>query len=433
MEHPDVHHGPVCYRTLDKEIPWALDTYEALGGYSTWRRILAGELSREAVITAVKESGLRGRGGAGFAAGVKWGFVPKGPGEKYLVCNSDEGEPGTSKDHWIMLYNPHQLIEGMAIAAYAMHMEVVYHYLRGEFILPYSRCEQANKEATAAGLLGEQIAGTDISVTIHNILGAGAYIVGEETAMIESLEGKKAQPRNKPPFPAISGLYGKPTMVNNTETLASVPVIFEEGADTFLKRGVKNSGGTKIFSVSGHVQQPGVFELPLGTPFKELLDLCGGMRPGRRLKAVIPGGSSMRVVPAEQMMSATMDYDGMIAVGSSLGSGGVIVIDDSACMVEVLQNMMHFYAHESCGKCTPCREGSAWVYEILTNILSGKGSVEMVAQLDRVAHNIEGRTICAFGEAISWPVTSFIHYFKEEFEYYAQHGSSMITGKGVTS
>ncbi len=426
-----VHPGPVCYRTLGHDEPWSLATYESLGGYQTWRKILAGEYSRQDIIDGVKASKLRGRGGAGFAAGVKWGFVPKQEGPKYLICNSDEGEPGTSKDHWILLYNPHQLIEGMAIAAYAMGMEVAYNYLRGEFKHPYDRCEAAIQEAIDAGLLGLNLGKQSIHMTIHTILGAGAYIVGEETAMIESLEGKRGQPRNKPPFPAVSGLYGCPTMVNNTETLASVPVIFEEGPEAFLARGTSQSGGTKLFSVSGHVQSPGVYELPLGIPFASLLEKVGGMREGRALKAVIPGGSSMRVVKAEAMMDANMSYEGLEAVGSSLGSGGVIVMDDSACMVEVLHNLMYFYAHESCGKCTPCREGSGWIFKALTRLLNGRAKPEDISEIERIAMGIEGRTICAFGEAISWPVTSFIQSFRDEFLFYAKHGYSQVKGKGV--
>ena len=321
MKHANVFPGPVCYRTLEHAEPWSMAAYVAQGGYSAWRRIVKENVSPETIIAEVKQSALRGRGGGGFPAGIKWGFVPKDiPGPKYLICNSDEGEPGTSKDHWILVYNPHQLLEGMLIAAYAQGLDVCYNYMRGEFQLAYERCEQALQEARDEGLVGANILGSDLSIEVHHILGAGSYIVGEETAMIESLEGKRAQPRNKPPFPAVAGLYQQPTTVNNTETLASVPVIMEKGGAWFQALGTEKSGGTKIFSVSGHVEKPGVFEIPMGTPFKTLLEMAGGVRKGRKLKAVIPGGSSMKIVPGEVMLGVNMDYEGLQSVGSAIGS-----------------------------------------------------------------------------------------------------------------
>ena len=417
----------VCFRTFDQKNPASLEAYLKVGGYQTWKAVLAGKISAQQIIDEVKTSGLRGRGGAGFPAGIKWSFINReATGPKYLVCNSDEGEPGTSKDRWIMEKNPHQLVEGMALAAFAMGMEAGYNYLRGEFQVQYDACEQAVSEAIQAGFLGDNLGKIGYSFHLYNILGAGAYIVGEETAMLESLEGKRGQPRNKPPFPAGYGLYGRPTTINNTETLASVPVIMEKGGKWFLELGTEKSGGTKIFSVSGHVVKPGIFELPMGTPFAHLIELCGGMRPGRKIKAVIPGGSSMRVVPGEVMMQTNLDYESVDGAGSAIGSGGVIVMDDSTCMVDALTVLINFYKHESCGKCTPCREGSGWIYSLVSKILNGQGEHGDIQRLHDVAMGLEGRTICAFGEAMSWPVTSFIKHFYDEFEYFIKHKKSMI-------
>lgn len=417
----------VCYRTFNLENPASLATYRSIGGYSTWEAILAGKITPEEIIEQVKISALRGRGGAGFPTGVKWSFIQRNSeATKYLVCNSDEGEPGTSKDRWIMEQNPHQLIEGMAIAAFAMGMNSAYNYLRGEFQVQYDSCEAALAEAKAAGLIGKNLGSIKFNFELFNVLGAGAYIVGEETAMLESLEGKRGQPRNKPPFPAMYGLYGQPTTINNTETLASVPVIMEKGGEWFQKLGTEKSGGTKVFNVSGHVQKPGYFELALGTPFKDLLELCGGLKPGRELKAVIPGGSSMRVVPGKVMLETNLDYESVSAAGSAIGSGGVIVMDDSTCMVEALASIMNFYKHESCGKCTPCREGSGWLESIVRKILNGDGESGDIEKLHDVAMGLEGRTICAFGEAMSWPVTSFIKHFYDEFDYFVKHKKSKV-------
>lgn len=407
----------VCYRTLHLEKPWSLAAYESVGGYSAWRRILKEQIPPQQIIEELKLSALRGRGGAGFPTGLKWSFINRSlPGQKYVVCNSDEGEPGTCKDRDILRYNPHQLIEGMAIAGYTMGATVGYNYIRGEFWEPFERVEAALQEAYEAGLLGKDIFGSGVDFDLHNHLGAGAYICGEETALLNSLEGKKGQPRFKPPFPANFGLYGKPTTINNTETYASVPVIMEKGGDWFLKLGKPNNGGTKCFSISGHVNNPGNYEVPLGTPFKTLLKLAGGLRKGRRLKAVIPGGSSMPVIPGEMMMKLDMDFDSIQKAGSGLGSGAVIIMDDTTCMVDVLYRLSEFYMDESCGQCTPCREGTGWLVRILHKIKSGHAEPGDLEQLVKVANGIEGRTICALGEAAAWPVQSFVKHFHHEFD-----------------
>jgi len=419
----------VCYRTLDETTPWAMETYLKLAGYEAWRKILAGEMTQEQVIDEVKKSGLRGRGGAGFPTGLKWSFMPRSaPGQKYLVCNSDESEPGTCKDRDILRFNPHALVEGMAIAGFATGATVGYNYMRGEWMdEPFKRFEQALQEAYDADLLGKNIQGTGIDFDLYGTLGAGAYICGEETALLESLEGKKGMPRFKPPFPANYGLYGKPTTINNTETLASVPAIIRHGADWFASLGIPNSGGTKIFSVSGHVERPGNYEISLGTPFAELLERAGGMQGGRKLKAVIPGGSSVPVLPGDIMMKTNMDYDSIAKAGSLLGSGAVIVMDESTDMVRVLQRIARFYYSESCGQCTPCREGTGWLYRMLTRIINGKGQIEDLIKLDDVASKIEGRTICALGDAAAMPVRSFIKHFRPEFAYYIEHKHSMVS------
>lgn len=417
----------VCFRTLGHEQPWAMETYESLGGYQVWRKILREKTPPAEVIDALKLSALRGRGGAGFPTGLKWSFMNRDkPGQKYVVCNSDESEPGTCKDRDILRFNPHQLIEGLAIACYAMGASVAYNYLRGEFTEPYTRVEQALKEARAAGLIGHNILGSGVDVEIYNTLGAGAYICGEETALLNSLEGKKGLPRFKPPFPANFGLYGKPTTINNTETFTSVPVILDKGADWFLKLGTERSGGVKIFSVSGHVNKPGNFEIPMGTTFADLLELAGGVTQGRKLKAVIPGGSSVPVVPAEMIMTATMDYEGLQKAGSSLGSGGVIIMDETTCMVRTLLRISEFYMEESCGQCTPCREGTGWLVRMLRRIVNGQGERSDLDKLKSVADNIEGKTICALGDAAAWPVQSFLKHYRHEFEYFITHKRSMV-------
>ncbi|MBS0213405.1 MAG: NADH-quinone oxidoreductase subunit NuoF [Proteobacteria bacterium] len=418
----------VCFTTLHHDQPWTYDNYVAQGGYQAWAKILREKIAPSDVIETVKASGLRGRGGAGFPTGLKWSFMPKGAGvQKYILCNSDESEPGTCKDRDILRFNPHAVVEGMAIACYATGSTVAYNYLRGEFHHePFEHFEQALREAYAHGWLGRNVQGAGVDVDIHGALGAGAYICGEETALMESLEGKKGQPRFKPPFPANFGLFGKPTTINNTETYASVPAIIRNGAPWFLNLGKPNNGGAKIFSVSGHVNNPGNFEIRLGTPFADLLAMAGGVRGGRKLKAVIPGGSSMPVLPAATMMSLTMDYDSIQKAGSGLGSGAVIVMDETTCMVRACQRISRFYMAESCGQCTPCREGTGWMYRMLTRIVDGKATLDDLATLRAVAGQIEGHTICAFGEAAAWPVQGMLRHFWDEFEYYIRNGRSIV-------
>jgi NADH-quinone oxidoreductase subunit F len=419
----------VCYATLQfDDQQWSYENYLKVGGYEAWNKILKEKIPPEDVIEIVKASGLRGRGGAGFPTGLKWSFMPRNaPGQKYIVCNSDESEPGTCKDRDILRFNPHALVEGMVIAGYCIGATVGYNYMRGEFMdEPYLHFEQAVKEAYEKGFLGKDILGSGVDFDLYPTLGAGAYICGEETALLESLEGKKGQPRFKPPFPANVGLYGKPTTINNTESLASVPSIVNKGADWFKAFGVENSGGTKCFSISGHVNKPGNFEINMGTSFKDLLEMAGGVKDGRKLKAVIPGGSSVPVVPADIMMQANMDYDSITKAGSMLGSGAVIVMDESTDMVKVLQRLSRFYYSESCGQCTPCREGTGWLYRMLTRIVEGKGMPEDLDKLDDVASKIEGRTICALGDAAAMPVRSFVKHFRDEFEYYIEHKKSMV-------
>src|SRR5215207_4507314 len=403
---------------------WRLKDYEARGGYAALRKILADKIPPEQIIAELKKSALRGRGGAGFPTGLKWSFMPKNyVGDKYVVCNSDEGEPGTFKDRDLLRYNPHAVFEGMAIGAYAMGASRGYNYIHGEIWEEYLRCEEAIEEAYAAGLLGDNIAGSGFSFHLYNHHGFGAYICGEETALLESLEGKKGQPRFKPPFPASFGLYGKPTTINNTETFAAVPWIIRNGGQAFLDVGKANNGGTKIFSVSGDVELPGNYEIPLGTPFSKLLELCGGMRGGRKLKAVIPGGSSAPVLPAHIMMDCTMDYDSIAKAGSMLGSGAVIVMDDSRDMVESLLRLSYFYMHESCGQCTPCREGTGWMWRVIDRIQNGHGKMEDIDLLNSVSDNFQGRTICALGDAAAMPVRAMIKHFRAEFEAKIAAGS----------
>jgi NADH-quinone oxidoreductase subunit F len=406
---------------------WRLKDYEARGGYSALKKIIAEKIPPEQVVNELKKSSLRGRGGAGFPTGLKWSFMPRQfPGQKYLVCNSDEGEPGTFKDRDILRYNPHILIEGMIIGGYAMGITVGYNYIHGEIWDVYERFEEALEEARAAGYLGDKILGTDFSFQLHAHHGFGAYICGEETALLESLEGKKGQPRFKPPFPASFGLYGKPTTINNTETFAAVPWIINNGGDAFLALGKPNNGGTKIFSISGDVARPGNYEIKLGTPFATLLEMAGGMRDGKKLKAVIPGGSSMPVLPADIMMATDMDYDSIAKAGSMLGSGAVIVMDETRCMVKSLLRLSYFYYEESCGQCTPCREGTGWLYRMVDRIEHGKGRPEDLDMLDNVAQNIQGRTICALGDAAAMPVRAFLKHYRDEFQHHIDHKKCLV-------
>ncbi|MES9905593.1 MAG: NADH-quinone oxidoreductase subunit NuoF [Sedimenticola sp.] len=417
----------VCFRNMDLDRPWLLEQYQSRGGYQMLTKIMKEGITPEAIIDEVKASGLRGRGGAGFPAGLKWSFISRNsPGQKYVVCNSDEGEPGTFKDRDVLRYNPHQLVEGMIIASYAIGASRAYNYIRGEFWEPYERFEAALEEARVAGFLGDNILGSGFNLEIYSHLGGGAYVCGEETALLESIEGKKGQPRYKPPFPAHFGLYGCPTIINNTESLASIPVIMEKGGQWFKDLGVENSGGAKLFSISGNIKNPGVFEIPMGTPFSELLKMAGGMKEGSKLKAVIPGGSSSPIIPGEQMMDLRMDYDSLQKAGSMLGSGAVIVLDDSNCMVKVLERMSYFYHEESCGQCTPCREGTGWLYRVVSRIENGQGRPEDLALLDDITTKIAGRTICALGDAAAMPVQGMLKHYRDEFEYHIEHKKCMV-------
>lgn len=417
----------VCYRTKGLDNPASLATYQSIGGYEVARKIFTEKTPHNEIIDKLKASVLRGRGGAGFPTGLKWSFVSRDrPGPRYVLCNSDESEPGTCKDRDIMRYNPHQLLEGLLIACYVMNSDTAYNLMRGEFWEPFNVCEAALKEATEAGFIGENVFGSGIDVFIHNHRTAGAYICGEETALMNSLEGRRPLPRFKPPFPANYGLYGAPSNINNTESYASVPVILAKGSEWFANLGTEKSGGTKIFCVSGHVSKPGNFEVPLGTPFKDLLEMAGGMLDGVPLKAVIPGGSSMPVLPADVMMQTNMDYESIQQAGSMLGSGGVMVMNQNTCMVKVLQRISKFYMHESCGQCTPCREGTGWLYKLVTKIETGQGTMQDLERLRTVAKNIEGRTICAFGEAAAWPVGGMLKHFYDEFEHHIKHGTCMV-------
>ena len=423
----------VCYSTLKLDEPWTLDSYLELEGYAAWKKILAERTAPEDIIEEVKASGLRGRGGAGFPTGVKWGFMPRNaPVQKYVVCNSDESEPGTASDRDLLRYNPHAVIEGMAIGGYAMGSTVGYNYIRGEFFdEPAPRFEAAVQEAYEAGLLGKNILGSGIDFDLYTFVGAGAYICGEETALLESLEGKQGRPRFKPPFPANVGLYGKPTTVNNTQTFASVPAIMRNGGKWFADLGTEGSGGTAIYTVSGHIEKPGNYEVGLGIPFRDLLELAGGVWHGRKLKAVIPGGSSAPVLPAEIIMDLNMDFDSLSKAGSMLGSCAVIVMDETTCRVKALERIARFYHMESCGQCTPCREGTGWMHRVVQRILDGKARIEELDMLDEISRNIEGHTICAFGDAAAWPVQSCLKHFRHEFEYMIEHhGRSMVEKQG---
>ncbi|MEQ1596612.1 MAG: NADH-quinone oxidoreductase subunit NuoF [Casimicrobium sp.] len=423
------HINPTIFADLkiDDANDWRIGPYQTRGGYEALRKILSEKIPQDQVIAEVKKSALRGRGGAGFPTGLKWSFMPRQfPGQKYLVCNSDEGEPGTFKDRDILRYNPHMVIEGMAIAAYAMGITVGYNYIHGEIFTTYERFEEALEEARAAGFLGNNILGSGFDFQLHAFHGYGAYICGEETALLESLEGKKGQPRFKPPFPASFGLYGKPTTINNTETFAAVPWIMRKGGEAFLNLGLPNNGGTKLFSISGDVARPGNYEIPLGTPFATLLELAGGMRDGKKCKAVIPGGSSAPVIPGTTMLQTNMDYDSIAKAGSMLGSGAVIVMDDTRCMVKSLLRLSYFYYEESCGQCTPCREGTGWMWRVVNRIENGEGRNEDLDMLNSVADNIQGRTICALGDAAAMPVRAFVKHYRDEFQHHIDHKRCLV-------
>jgi len=401
------------FKTKDSH---TLKVYEETGGYKTLDKIFS--MKPDDVIEEVKNSGIRGRGGAGFPAGLKWSFIPKETDKpKYLCVNADESEPGTYKDRYLMEEDPHQMIEGIIICCYAIQSHHAYIYIRGEFDLSYKRIQAAMDEAYQKGYLGKNIFGKgyDLEVVIHR--GAGAYICGEETALLESLEGKRGYPRIKPPFPAIVGLFGCPTVVNNVETICALPFIINQGADAYRNFGTEKSAGTKLFSVSGHVNKPGCYEVPMGYPLRDLLEKeCGGISGTGKLKAVIPGGSSMPILTAEEAMKVNLDYESMVEAGSMLGSGGVIVMDDSVDMLWALKNLGKFYAHESCGQCTPCREGTGWIFQILDRMYREGGTQEDLNLMDEISDNMVGKTICVLADSIAMPVQSYLKKFPEDFK-----------------
>jgi NADH-quinone oxidoreductase subunit F len=417
----------VCTETFDQSQPSSIDTYLKLGGYSAWKKIINDKISKSEIIKTIKDAELKGKGGAGFLTGLKWSFIVPANTQKYLVCNSDESEPGTCKDRDLLRYNPHSIIEGMLITCYAIGASIGYNYLRGEFIGDqWKVINLAIKDAYNAGLVGKNILSSGVSIDLIPLIGAGAYIVGEETAMLESIEGKRGMPRIKPPFPAVEGLYGKPTIINNTETLATVPYIIKNGAEWYKNLGVGGSSGVKMFCMSGHLNKPKVIEAPLGTPFSKLLDECDGVLNDHKLKAVIPGGSSVPVVRGEDILDTPMDYEPLQKIGTMLGSGGIIVMDETTCMVSVLERISRFYYAESCGQCTPCREGTGWLYKTLVRIRAGEGTQSDLDLLNRIASQIEGHCICALGDAAAMPVISFLKNFWVEFEYYVDKKQSMV-------
>ena len=412
---------PLLTKHVREPNSFTLDFYLQHDGYDGLRKALA--MKPEEVIDLVKASGLRGRGGAGFPTGMKWQFVDKkSPNPKYIACNADESEPGTFKDHLLMERNPHLLIEGCAIGCYAIGAKIAYIYIRGEFFHVQQVLERAIDEAYARGLLGKNVLGSGFDCDVYVHRGAGAYEAGEETALLESLEGKRAQPRNKPPFPAVVGLYGCPTAVNNVETLANVPIILTKGAEWYSKLGPEKNGGPKLFCISGHVKRPGVYEAPMTVTLGELInERAGGVRDGHTLKAVIPGGSSVPILLPTQL-DTQASFDGVQKAGSLLGSAGIIVLDDTTCMVWLAENLLHFYRHESCGKCTPCREGTDWLYKILRKIERGAGQMSDLDLLTSVANNIAGKTLCAFGDAAVTPVLTTLKHFRHEYEAHIKEG-----------
>jgi NADH-quinone oxidoreductase subunit F len=406
----------------NKEAP-PLKYYEKHEGYTALKKAL--KMKPDEIIAEVKKSNLRGRGGAGFPTGMKWGFIPKeSKVPKYLVCNADESEPGTFKDRAIITYSPHMMIEGMIIAAYAVGAETAYIYIRGEYVREAEYLEKALAEAYDAGYLGDNVMGSGVKLNMYVHRGAGAYICGEETGLLNSLEGKRGEPRVKPPFPAIKGAFGGPTVVNNVETLAAIPSIINKGGEWYAKLGkYPNSGGTRVYCVSGHVNKPGLYEFPCGSvTLRQLIyDHCGGIRNNNKLKAVIPGGSSAPVLLPHEL-DIDLDVEPMMKAGTMLGSCGVIVIDDTWCAVKAIKRITHFYAHESCGQCTPCREGCRWMEDVLHRIEDGHGKPSDMDLLLDVADNINGKTLCALGDAAAGPVTSFVRKFKHEFEEHIKGG-----------
>jgi NADH-quinone oxidoreductase subunit F len=408
-----------------------IETYIQGGGYQALARVLE-EGQPAKVVEEVLNSGLRGRGGAGFPTGRKWMFLPRGVFPRYLVCNADEGEPGTFKDRILIEHDPHGLLEGIIISSYACQAEHAFVYIRGEYSLGYQRLRRAVDQAYAAGFLGQNIRGSGYNLELSIMRGAGAYICGEETAMLSSLEGKRGHPKLKPPFPATEGLYRKPTVINNVETLFNVPFIVTHGANWYRQWGTPRSPGLKLFSVSGHVERPGVYELPLSTPVSTLIqDLCGGPKDGIPLKAIIPGGSSTEMLHAEVALNALLDYEALCDVGSSLGSGGVIVVNEQTCIVRLTQRLAAFYKHESCGKCIPCREGTDWMYKILSRIEAGQGRMEDLPLLLDIALNIAGRSFCPLGDAAVGPVRSSVDRFREEYEFHIREKRCLVERPGA--
>jgi NADH-quinone oxidoreductase subunit F len=416
---------PVLTAHVTEPHAYTIQDYVARGGYGGMKNALA--LPPDQVIDLVKQSGLRGRGGAGFSTGMKWQFVPKdSPKPKYLCVNADESEPGTFKDHLLMERNPHLLFEGCVIACHAIRSKVAYIYIRGEFYHVQHILEEQIAEAYRAGYLGKDILGTGIDCDIYVHRGAGAYEAGEESALLESLEGKRAQPRLRPPFPAVVGLYGAPTIINNVETICNVPVIFDRGVEWYASIGPERNTGPKLFCVSGHVARPGVYEASMDVTLRQLIyDYAGGMADGRALKAIIPGGSSTPVLTADSL-DVQASFDGLVKAGSMLGSAAMIIMDDTTDMVWVAENLIHFYKHESCGKCTPCREGADWMHKILQKLLRGEGAPKDIELLLSVASNIGGKTLCPFGDAEIAPVISTIQHFRGEFEHYIREGRSSV-------
>ncbi|MBI2844706.1 MAG: NADH-quinone oxidoreductase subunit NuoF [Armatimonadetes bacterium] len=418
----------ILFKHLDVPDIDDMDVYIREGGYKALEKALK-EMSPDGVIQAVTKSGLRGRGGAGFPTGKKWAFIPKDPSlKKYLCCNADESEPGTFKDRELIVRNPHQLIEGMAICCYAIGSERAFIYIRGEYIEPARKMEQAIAKASNRGFLGERILGTDFNLQIQVYRGAGAYICGEESALLNSLEGIRGEPRLRPPFPAIKGLYESPTVINNVETLANVPHIVLNGGEWFASIGTEKSTGTKVVSMSGHVNNPGNYEVDMGTPVREIIfEHAGGILGGKRLKAYVPGGSSVPML-TEKHLDVGLDFESMLAAGSMLGSAGFMVMNEDTCIVRATLNMARFYAHESCGKCTPCREGTSWMVEMLESIEEGTGKMGYIDRLVDIANNINGRSFCALGDASAMPVLSSIEHFRDEYETHVSERGCPFAG-----
>ncbi len=411
---------PFLTSSVGRAGAWTLEDYLSRGGYTGWRRAVT-ELAPAEVTDWVKRSNLRGRGGAGFSTGTKWSFVPNIPGPKYVCCNADESEPGTFNNRAIMEWDPHIVLEGVMIASYAIGATHSFIYCRGEFGLPAKRLNEAIREATAAGFLGTDIFGKGIDLKVTVYRGAGAYICGEETALLESLEGKRPMPRSRPPFPAVVGLYGRPTVINNAETLANVPFILKNGVEWYAGIGTAPNSGPKIFSLSGSINNPGNYELPLGITLRELVAAGGGMRDGRKLKAVIPGGSSAAILPAilpdgRDVMEMAMDFDSCRAAGSMLGSGAVMVLDETVDIAAAVTRFLEFYHHESCGKCTPCREGTGWIHKLLVRTLDGNATEDDLALAVDLAGRIPGRSLCLLGDSAAAPLLSGVKHFRADFE-----------------